>query len=69
MLTGTGRGVPQTIMRTADEVQQLRQARQKAQEEQAQAQQQAAMMDKAGDAITKGMGNQMAQQMGTETMQ
>lgn len=69
VLTGTGRGVPQTIMRTADEVQQLRQARQKAQEEQAQAQQQAAMMDKAGDAITKGMGNQMAQQMGTEVMQ
>ena len=68
VLTGTGRGVPQTIMRTADEVQQLRQARQKAQEEQAQAQQQAAMMDKAGDAIAKGMGNQMAQ-MPTEVMQ
>ena len=30
-VTGTGRGVPQSIMRTAEEVQQLREARQKAQ--------------------------------------
>ena len=65
VLTGTGRGVPQTIMRTADEVQQLRQARQKAQEEQAQAQQQQQMMQMAGGAVAKGIENQM----GTETMQ
>ncbi len=65
VLTGTGRGVPQTIMRTADEVQQLRQSRQKAQEEQAQAQQQQQMMQLAGGAVAKGIENQM----GTETMQ
>ena len=59
VLTGTGRGVPQTIMRTTEEVQQLRQARQKAQEEQAQAQQQQAMMEKACDAMLKGMAPQM----------
>lgn len=68
VLTGTGRGVPQTIMRTAEEVQELRKIREEKQAEQAQAQQQAAMMDKAGDAIAKGMGNQMAQ-MPTEVMQ
>lgn len=63
VITGTGRGVPQNIMRTADEVQQLRQAKQEAQEKQAQAQQQAAMMDKAGDALAKGMAPQMASEM------
>lgn len=68
VLTGTGRGVPQTIMRTAEEVQELRKIREEKRAEQAQAQQQAAMMDKAGDAIAKGMGNQMAQ-MPTEVMQ
>lgn len=63
VLTGSGRGVPQTIMRTADEVQELRQARQKAKEEQAQAQQQQAMMEKAGDAMLKGMAPQMASEV------
>ncbi len=63
VITGTGRGVPQNIMRTADEVQQFRQAKQEAQEKQAQAQQQAAMMDKAGDALAKGMAPQMASEM------
>lgn len=63
VLTGSGRGVPQTIMRTADEVQELRQARQKAKEEQAQAQQQQAVMEKAGDAMLKGMAPQMASEV------
>ncbi|WFP97513.1 portal protein [Acinetobacter sp. ANC 7201] len=63
VITGTGRGVPQNIMRTADKVQQLRQAKQEAQEKQAQAQQQAAMMDKAGDALAKGMAPQIASEM------
>lgn len=63
VITGTGRGVPQNIMRTADEVQQFRQAKQEAQEKQAQAQQQAAVMDKAGDALAKGMAPQMASEM------
>ena len=63
VITGSGLGVPQNIMRTADEVQQLRQAKQEAQEKQAQAQQQAAMMDKAGDALAKGMAPQMASEM------
>lgn len=65
VVTGNGRGVPQSIMRTADEVQELRQARQKAKEEQEQAQQQQAMMDKAGDALAKSLPSQM----GTEVMQ
>jgi hypothetical protein len=68
VLTGSGRGVPQTIMRTTEEVQELRKLREEKQAEQAQAQQQASMIDKAGDAIAKGMGNQMVQ-MPTETMQ
>ena len=63
VLTGSGRGVPQTIMRTTEEVQELRQARQKTQEEQAQAQQQQAMMEKAGDAMLKGMAPQMASEV------
>ena len=62
-LTGSGRGVPQTIMRTAEEVQELRKARQKAQEEQAQAQQQQAMMDKAGDALIQGAAPQLASEV------
>ncbi len=69
VLVGTGRGVPQTIMRTADEVQELRKARQKAQEEQAAAQQQAAMQqtiaEKGADAMVKNMGGTL----GTEVMQ
>ena len=65
VITGTGRGVPQNIMRTADEVQQLRQAKQEAQEKQAQAQQQQSMMEMAGGAVAKGM----EKQMGTEVMQ
>ena len=59
VLIGNGRGVPQTIMRTQEEVQELRQARQKAMQEQQQAQQKQAMMDKAGDVIAKGAEHQL----------
>ena len=56
-------------MRTADEVQELRKARQKAQEEQAAAQQQAAMQqtiaEKGADAMARNMGGTL----GTEVMQ
>jgi hypothetical protein len=65
VLVGNGRGVPQTIMRTAEEVQELRQLRQQKQEEQAQAQQQAAMMEMAAGAAAKGI----EKQVGAETMQ
>ena len=65
VLTGTGRGVPQTIMRTADEVKELRDMRQKAQEAQAQQQQQQQMMQMAGGAVAKGI----ERQVGTEVMQ
>lgn len=65
IFVGNGRGVPQNIMRTAQEVQELRQAREKAQEEAKQAQQQQAMMEMAGGAVAKGIENQMT----TETMQ
>lgn len=64
-ITGSGRGVPQTIMRTSEKVQQLRDARQKAREEQAQQQQQQAMMEMAGGAVAKGI----EKQIGTEVMQ
>lgn len=65
VVTGTGRGVPQTIMRTADEVKNLREARQKAKEQQAAQQQQAAIMEKGADALAKNMGGTL----GTEVMQ
>jgi len=65
VFVGNGRGVPQNIMRTAQEVQELRQARERAQAEAKQAQQQQAMMEMAGGAVAKGIENQMA----TETMQ
>lgn len=65
VFVGNGRGVPQNIMRTADEVQELRQKRQKIQEEQAQQQQQQAMMEMAGGAVAKGI----EKQVGTEVMQ
>ena len=64
-ITGNGRGVPQSVMRTSDEVAELRKARQKAQEEQAQQQQQQAMMQMAGGAVAKGI----EKQIGTEVMQ
>ena len=65
VVTGNGRGVPQTIMRTADEVKELRDARQQAQEQQQEQQQQQAMMEMAGGAMAKGL----EKQIGTETMQ
>ena len=65
VVTGNGRGVPQTIMRTADEVKELRDARQQAQEQQQEQQQQQSMMEMAGSAVAKGV----EKQMGTETMQ
>ena len=68
-ITGTGRGVPQSIMRTADEVQELRAARQKAQEEQAQQQQQQAMMEMAGGAVAKGIEKQIGAEPATGVMQ
>jgi len=68
-VTGSGRGVPQSIMRTADEVQQLRESRQKAQEEQAQAQQQQAMMEMAGGAVAKGLEKQIGAETATGVMQ
>lgn len=52
-------------MRTADEVKELRDARQQAQEQQQEQQQQQAMMEMAGSAVAKGV----EKQMGTETMQ
>lgn len=60
VLTGNGRGVPQTIMRTAEEVKELRDARQQAMQEQQQQQQQAALMDKVANAGVKGLEAQMA---------
>ena len=65
IFVGNGRGVPQNIMRTADEVKELRDIRQKAQEAQAQQQQQQQMMQMAGGVVAKGM----EKQMGTEVMQ
>mgnify|MGYP001609067035 FL=1 len=65
VFVGNGRGVPQNIMRTADEVKELRDMRQKAQEEQAQQQQQQQMMQMAGGAVAKGI----EKQVGTEVMQ
>ena len=69
VLIGNGRGVPQTIMRAADEVQELRQARQKAMQEQQQAQQQQAMLDKAGGAVAKGIEKQIGTETATGVMQ
>lgn len=71
-IMGTGRGVPASVLRSADEIQQLRAERQKAQEEQAKQQQQQAMQEMAGQAMAKGLEGQMAQQMGgidSEVMQ
>jgi len=65
VFVGNGRGVPQNIMRTADEVKELRDMRQKAQEAQAQQQQQQQMMQMAGGAVAKGI----EKQVGTEVMQ
>ena len=59
IFVGNGRGVPQSIMRTADEVRELRENRQKLQEEQAQAQQQQQMMQAVGNEAAKGIGQQM----------
>lgn len=60
VFVGNGRGVPQSIMRTADEVKELRDMRQKAQEEQAQQQQQQQMMQSVGQEAAKGIGQQVA---------
>ena len=68
-IMGTGRGVPAAILRSAEEIQELRKARQEAQEKQAEMQQQQAMQQMAGQAMAKGIEGQMAQQMGTEVMQ
>lgn len=61
----TGRGVPAAILRSAEEIQDLRKARQEAQEKQAEMQQQQAMQQIAGQAMAKGIEGQM----GTEVMQ
>lgn len=68
-IMATGRGVPAAILRSAEEIQDLRKARQEAQEKQAEMQQQQAMQQMAGQAMAKGIEGQMAQQMGTEVMQ
>lgn len=68
-IMGTGRGVPAAILRSAEEIQDLRKARQEAQEKQAEMQQQQAMQQMAGQAMAKGLEGQMAQQMGTGVMQ
>lgn len=68
-ILGTGRGVPAAILRSADEIEELRKARQEAQQKQAEQQQQQSMQQMAGEAMAKGVEGQIAQQMGTEVMQ
>lgn len=68
-IMGTGRGVPASVLRSAEEMQELRQARQEAQQAQQEQQQQQQMQAMAGQAIAKGVENQMTQQMGSEVMQ
>ncbi|OTG80800.1 phage head-tail adapter protein [Acinetobacter sp. ANC 4558] len=59
-VTGTGRGVPQSIMRTKEEVEAIRTQRQEAQKQQEEAQQQQQMMQTVGQEAAKGIGQQVA---------
>lgn len=72
-ITGSGRGVPSEILRSSDEVAELRKERQEAEKAQAEQQQQQQMQQMAGEAaqgaIAKGLEGQMEQQMGSEVMQ
>ncbi|WP_269915326.1 portal protein [Acinetobacter sp. HY1485] len=58
---GKGRGVPQSILRTEDEINDLRQARQKAQQEQQEQAMKAQMAQQMGGAMAKGVEKNMAQ--------
>lgn len=62
-IMGTGRGVPASVLRSTDEIQQLRADRQKAQQQQAEQQQQQAIQQMAGQAIAKGVEGSVAQRM------
>ncbi|AOA57565.1 portal protein [Acinetobacter larvae] len=68
-VTGKGRGVPASILRSANEVQELRKERAEAQQRQQEEQQQQQMQQMAGQAMAKGLEGQMAQQMGSKVMQ
>lgn len=63
VLVGNGRGVPQSIMRTAEEVKELRDARERIAQEQQQAQQQQEILSKAGDVVAKGIEGEMASEV------
>ncbi|MEB5477278.1 portal protein [Acinetobacter pollinis] len=76
-VVGKGRGVPQSIMRTEEEVNDLRQARQKAQQEQQEQAMKAQMAQQMAGAAAKGVENNLTQgpsamqgmNMGSEVMQ
>ncbi|WP_296279533.1 portal protein [uncultured Acinetobacter sp.] len=69
VVCATGRGVPASILRSTDEIGELRKMRQEAQQKQAEQQQQQAIQQMAGQAVAKGIEGQIGQQMGTEVMQ
>ena len=68
-IIGNRRGVPADIIRTADEVAEVRQIRQQQEQAQAEQQQQKAMQEMAGQAVAKGLEGQIAQQTATEAIQ
>lgn len=68
-IIGNRRGVPADIIRTADEVAEVRQMRQQAEQAQAEQQQQKAMQEMAGQAVAKGLEGQIAQQTATGAIQ
>ena len=63
VVTGTGRGVPQSIMRTKEQVEKVREQRQQAQDEQTKAQQQQEAMGMMGNEVAKGVGQQVASEV------
>lgn len=70
-VVGKGRGVPASVIRTSDEVQHLREERQKAAQEQQQQAMQQQALQMAGQAAAKGVEKQIASgdMMGSEVMQ
>jgi len=68
-IIGNRRGVPADIIRTADEVAEVRQIRQQQEQAQAEQQQQQAMQEMAGQAVAKGLEGQIAQQTATGAIQ
>lgn len=68
-IIGNRRGVPADIIRTADEVAEVRQIRQQQEQAQAEQQQQKAMQEMAGQAVAKGLESQIAQQTATGAIQ